>query len=414
VIVEVVAVGTELLLGQIVNGNAATIGSQLAESGLDAHFQQVVGDNLDRLESAIRLAMSRSDAVIITGGIGPTQDDLTREGLCAATGREMAFSDEYAEVLKARFAALGREMPESNLRQAQYPEGARLIANPKGTAPALMLDHDGTVLFALPGVPEEMRALMENDVLPELRRRAGVDRVIVHRVVRSWGRSEAWVGEALDDLYRASTNPSIAFLASAGEIKVRITAGADTEEDARRLIAPVEEAVVERLGGSAFGFDDETIEPILLGLVTARGWTLGTAESATGGLVAGRLTSVPGSSAVFRGSIVAYDVEEKRALLSVDDAAVAAGVVSEEMAVAMAEGGRKALGVDVVVSVTGAAGPDPHDAAPGTMVIGVATPERSGARTLRLPGDRERVRTYAATAALHLARLAVEGSWWGR
>ena len=350
--------------------------------------------------------------MIITGGIGPTQDDLTREGMCAATGRAMAFSQEYADALRARFAEWGRDMPDSNLRQAEHPEGSVLLPNPKGTAPGLMLDHEGTLIFALPGVPEEMRLLMSDHVLPRLREVAGIDRAIVSRVVRSWGRGEASVGELLDDLYRSSTNPSIAFLASSGEIKVRITAGAPTAEEARALIAPTEHEVCHRLGTSVFGFDDDTIEAVLIRTLGDRNWTLGTAESATGGLIAARVTSVPGSSAVFRGSVVAYDIDEKRGLLGVDDDAVAAGVVSEPMAVAMARGAQDALQVDVAVSVTGAAGPDPHGASPGTMVIGVATPEDVRARTLRFPGDRERVRTYATTSALHLVRLAITGAWW--
>jgi nicotinamide-nucleotide amidase len=412
VIVEVVAVGTELLLGQIVNGNAAHIGAALAESGLDANYQQVVGDNLGRVEAALRLAMSRADAVIVTGGIGPTQDDLTREGICAATGRAMAFDEAYAEALRRRFREWGREMPESNLRQAEHPEGAELLANPKGTAPGLVLDHEGTLLFAVPGVPEEMALLLADHVLPRIRARAGVERALVSRVVRSWGRGEAAVAELLADLYSGSTNPSIAFLASSGEIKVRITAGAATEAEARSLIAPVEAEVVARLGSTVFGYDADTIESVLLAALGERGWTVGTAESATGGMIAARITSVAGSSAWFRGGVVAYDVDHKRRLLGVSDDDVAAGVVSERMAMAMAAGGRETLGVDVVVAVTGAAGPEPHAAAVGTMIVGVATPEDIRARTLRMPGDRERVRTYTTTAALHLARLGVTGVWW--
>jgi nicotinamide-nucleotide amidase len=413
VIVEVVAVGTELLLGQIVNTNAAHIGAVLAESGLDAHYQQVVGDNLDRVRVAIATALARADAVIVTGGIGPTQDDLTREGICAATGRAMAFDEGYAAALRGRFAQWGREMPASNLRQAEHPEGAELLSNPKGTAPGLVLDHDGTLVFAVPGVPQEMHGLLADHVLPRLRARAGVDRVLVSRVVRTWGQGESWVAEALDDLYRASTNPSIAFLASAGEIKVRITAGAQTVAAAADLIAPVESEVVSRLGSSVFGYDDDTIEPVVLRALAGRGWTMGTAESATGGMVAARMTSVPGASAWFRGGVVAYDVDHKRTLLGVTDADLADGVVSERCALAMARGARERLAVDVAVSVTGAAGPDPHDADPGTMVVAVATPEDVRARTSRMPGDRERVRTYTTTAALHLTRLAVAGKWWG-
>lgn len=303
-------------------------------------------------------------------------------------------------------------MPESNLRQAEYPEGAELLANPKGTAPGLALDHNGTLVFAVPGVPREMELLLADQVLPRIRARAGVDRVLMNRIVRSWGTGEAAVGELLDDLYQNGTNPSIAFLASDGEIKVRITAGAATVEEAERLIEPVEAEVVARLGDSVFGFDDDAIEPVLLRLLAERGWTVGTAESATGGLVAARITSVAGASGAFRGAIVAYDIDEKRRMLGITDVEVDAGVVSDEMSLAMAQGAREHLGVDVAISVTGAAGPDPHDAPPGTMVVAVATPEDARARTLRLPGDRERVRTYTATSALHLARLAVSGAWW--
>lgn len=413
-IVEVVAVGTELLLGQIVNGNAAHIGAALAQSGFDANHQQVVGDNLGRIEQTLRLAIGRSDAVIITGGIGPTQDDMTREGLCAATGRTMLFSEDYATALRERFASLGREMPESNLRQAQYPEGAELLVNPKGTAPGLVLDHEGTLIFAVPGVPREMEYLLAEEVLPRIRARAGVERVLRSRVVRTWGRGEASVGELLDDLYREGTNPSIAFLASDGEIKVRITASGGSAEEVDALIAPVEATVVERLQPAVFGFDDEAIEPVLLRLLGEKGWTIGTAESATGGLVAARITSIAGASAAYRGSIVAYDVEQKRRMLGVTEAEVEAGVVSEEMALAMAQGAREHLAVDVAISVTGAAGPEPHGAPPGTMIVAVATPEDARARILRLPGDRERVRTYTTTSALHLARLAITGAWWDR
>ncbi len=408
-IVEVIAVGTELLLGQIVNGNAATIGSALADEGFDAHFQQVVGDNEGRLEACIRLALSRSDAVVITGGIGPTRDDLTREGIAAATGRPLLFSDEYAERLRNRFSSLGREMPESNLRQAEYPGGAELLINPKGTAPGLALEHEGRWLFALPGVPEEMEYLLREEVLPKLRKVSGSTSALVSRVLRTWGRAEAQVGEMLDDLY-AATNPSVAFLASGGEIKVRITAKAEDESAARRSIEPIEAEIRRRLHPFVFGADDETIEPVLLGLLRARGWTVGTAESATGGTVAARLTSVPGASSTYVGSIIAYSPEVKASHLGVSD--VSDGLVSERTAMAMAEGVRRSLGVDVGIAVTGSAGPDPAERPAGTMIIGVSTPDRTAAKTLRMPGDRERVRTYASTAALHLARLAVAGDWW--
>lgn len=408
VIVEVIAVGTELLLGQIVNTNAGFIGSMLAERGFDAHFHQTVGDNQERMVEAIQTAVDRSDAVIITGGIGPTQDDITREALAEATGRELVFNDDYADLLRAWWASRGATMPENNLRQATHPAGSELLINPRGSAPGIALEHDGTLIFCVPGVPAEMEFLIVNDVLPRLAHLAGVDQVIASRLIRTWGRSESAIAEALDDLYKAA-NPSIAFLASASEIKVRITAKAATVPDAMVLIEPVEMEVRKRLGDSVFGADSETIERVLLDLLAERKYTIGTAESVTGGMVTARLTDLPGSSAVVKGGIIAYDSQLKQDLLGVDDVT---RVVEEATAMQMADSARELLGVDVAVALTGSAGPAPLEKPPGTIVIAVATPDDTRAREMRYTGDRERVRTYATTAALHLARLAILGRWW--
>lgn len=408
-IVEVIAVGTELLLGQIVNSNGATIGTALADRGLDAHYQQVVGDNLPRVAGAIELAVGRADAVIITGGIGPTRDDLTREAVCAATGLQMVFSEEYADRLQGWWERRGRRMPESNLRQAFHPEGAELLMNPKGTAPGLMIDHQGTLIFCIPGVPAEMEYLLHKEVIPRIAAASGDESVLTSRLLRTWGRSESDVAEILDDLYTGSTNPSVAFLASQGEIKIRITAKAGSLETTRELIEPVESEVRRRLGDSVFGADDETMEVVLIDLLKGLGLTIGTAESMTGGLVAAALTSVPGASKVVRGGLVAYDAELKRELLGVDDTST---MVDTETAEQMAQGGRDLLGADVMVAVTGSAGPDPLEQRAGTVVIGVSTPDRTSARELHLPGDRERVRAYSVTSALQLTRLALLGKWW--
>ncbi|MFZ0492517.1 MAG: competence/damage-inducible protein A [Acidimicrobiia bacterium] len=409
-IVEVLAVGTELLIGQIVNGNAETIGRRLAEEGHDAHHQGVVGDNIGRIAEAISIALSRADAVIITGGLGPTQDDLTREGICLATGRPMEFVQDAADRLRDRFERLGRSMAEANLRQAERPEGAEFLPNPKGTAPGIALRHGRGWIFSLPGVPEEMEALLETEVLPRLRSGGGA--VVKSRLIRTWGSSESMVAELLDDLY-GSSNPSIAFLASSGEIKVRITAKASTEADADEMIEPIERSVRERLGTRVFGVDQETIEAIVLRLLAQRGWRLATAESATGGMIAARITSVSGSSKVFRGGAVTYATDLKMSVLDVPaDIIEREGVVSEATARAMAEGAAERFGAEVGVSVTGSAGPDPQERQAGTMIIGVHTPSGTRARTMRFPGDRERVRTYTTTAALHLLRLGVTGAWW--
>ena len=407
-IVEVIAVGTELLLGQIINSNPATIGEALAERGFDAHYQQSVGDNIERIAFTIRAALDRADAVIITGGIGPTQDDITREAVSAATGRELVFSEEYAEELREFFASRGRVMVESNLRQAYYPVGAELLPNPRGTAPGIALEHDGKLIFCVPGVPAEMEHLVLEEVLPRLSAVSGESEVIVSRLIRTWGRGESDVAEVLDDLYEA-TNPSIAFLASASEIKIRITAKAADDAAALALIEPVDLEVRARLGDIVFGTDDETIEKILLQTLGDLGYTIGTAESMTGGLVAARLTELPGSSAVFKGGIVAYDSELKQRLLGVSDVSA---VVNEATAVEMAAGARELLGVDVAVAVTGSAGPDAMEKPPGTIVVGVATPDDVRAKEMRYPGDRERVRVYGTTAALQLTRLGLIGRWW--
>ncbi len=408
-IVEVIAVGTELLLGQIVNTNAAAIGAAMAERGLDAHFQQVVGDNLGRISAAIRVGLDRSDAVVITGGIGPTQDDMTREALAEVTGRALVFSEAYAGQLREWWARRGREMPESNLRQAYHPEGAEMLPNPRGTAPGLMTIHGGKPIFCVPGVPAEMEHLMATEVLPRLAAASGSERVIASVLLRTWGRPESEVAEILDDLYTGSVNPSLAFLASNSEIKIRMTAKAETAAGARSLIEPMEMEVRSRLGESIFGTDEETIERVLLRLLSERGQTIGTAESMTGGLVTARLTDLPGSSAVVRGGVVAYHTDLKRKLLGLSDAS---GVVTEEAAVALASGARSLLDVDVAVSVTGSAGPDPLEKPVGTVMIGVATPEDVRAREMRFTGDRDRIRAFGATAALHLARLAIVGRWW--
>lgn len=408
-IVEVIAVGTELLLGQIVNTNAAVIGAAMAERGLDAHFQQVVGDNLSRISTAIRVGLDRSDAVVITGGIGPTQDDMTREALADVTGRALVFSEEYAGQLREWWARRGREMPESNLRQAYYPEGAVMLPNPRGTAPGLMVEHENKPIFCVPGVPAEMEHLMATEVLPRLATASGSEKVIASVLLRTWGRAESEVAELLDDLYTGSVNPSLAFLASNSEIKIRMTAKAETAVEARSLIEPMEMEVRSRLGESIFGTDEETIERVLLRLLSERGLTIGTAESMTGGLVTARLTDLPGSSAVVKGGVVAYQTELKQRLLGLPDVP---GVVTEEAAVALATGARALLDVDVALSVTGSAGPDPLEKPVGTVMIGVATPEGARAREMHFTGDRDRIRAFGATAALHLARLAIVGRWW--
>jgi len=412
-IVETLAVGTELLLGQITNTNAKEIATRLAESGFTHLHQTVVGDNASRMQAAIRKATERSDALIITGGIGPTSDDITREAVADVAGVSLVYDKTYEQVLRDRWIRLqpDRPFPESNLRQAYRPEGAHIVVNAKGSAPGFRLWVGDCWVFALPGVPVEMLDMVDEHVLPFLREEAGEGGVVVSRVLRSWGMSEAKVGEELQDLFERSENPTIAFLASTGEIKIRITALAESDGEARLLIAPVEREVRDRIGDRIFGADDETIERVLRSELESRGWTIGTAESATGGLVGRRLTSLPGASETFRGSVVAYASDLKTSILGVPHETIDEhGVVSESTAEAMAQGARSVLGVDVAVAVTGSAGPEPLEQPVGTMIVAVATPLWSTVRTLHMPGDRERVRAYTATAALHLVLRAIQQS----
>lgn len=406
---EVIGIGTELLLGQIANENARWISERLAEVGVDVLHHQAVGDNLERIADAYRLAMSRADVVISTGGLGPTQDDITRDGLALALGVELVRRPELEELIRAKFAALGREMPASNLLQALVPAGARPIVPERGTAPGIVAEAGGVVVYALPGVPAEMREMMEGTVLPELAARSGA--TIVSRVLRCTGIGESRVAEVLDDLFRGRENPTVAFLAAAGEVKVRITAKAATREEAEALIGPVAAEARRRLGDVVFSSADEALEEAVGRLLRAAGRTLACGESLTGGALGARITAVPGASDYFRGSAVCYTAEAKRAVLGVSpDTLRAHGPVSGACALEMAAGARRLFGADLGVGLTGAAGPEPHAGAePGTVWVALAGEDVSHARGFRAPGDRTQVRRWAEQAALDLVRRHLEG-----
>lgn len=411
-IVESLAVGTELLLGQIINTNAADIARRLADSGITHVRQSVIGDNAERMDEAIAAAVSRCDALIITGGIGPTQDDVTRDSVAAVAGVPLVFDEEYADTMRELAVQRGREFSESNLKQAFRPDGSVVVPNHKGSAPGFRADIRGCWVFCLPGVPEEMRTMLDDSVMPFLRAHSGTSAGVVEsRLLRSWGMAEAKVSEILDDIFRESENPTMAFLASSGEIKIRLTALAETKTEADTLIAPVEAEVRKRMGDFIFGADDETIEQVIHDQLLDRGWHVGSAESATGGLIARRLTTIGGTSATFRGSVIPYATDLKTSLLDVDPEIIEEfGVVSEETAAAMARGARDRLDVEVAVAVTGSAGPEAMEKPVGTMIVAVATPTVEIVKTFMMPGDRERVRAYTATAALHLVRTALERS----
>lgn len=407
---EVVAVGTEILLGQIPNSNAQWIGERMAEIGLDVLHNQAVGDNVERIVDAVRLALSRADVVIVTGGLGPTQDDVTREALAIAAGVPLERRAELEALIREKFARAGREMPESNLVQADVPDGARTMVPERGTAPGLVLELDGRRLYALPGVPAEMREMMEGTVLPEVASAAG-PATIVSRSLRCVGIAESRVAELLDDLFRTSTNPTVAYLAGGGEVRVRLTAKARSAEEAGALLAPVVEEVAARIGEFVSSTSDEDLEDVVGRLLRAAGKTISCAESLTGGSLSARLAHAPGASDYLLGSAVCYVTDAKRSLLGVRQETIdGPGVVSRECAAEMAVGARRLFGADLAVSATGAAGPEPHDgAAPGTVWVALDADGVAHQRRIRAPGDRSMVVRWSEQAALDLVRRLLEG-----
>ncbi len=429
--IEIVAVGTELLLGQIADTNSKWMGEHLAAMGVASHFHQAVGDNHERMVLAFRTALARSDGVIVCGGLGPTHDDITRDAIAEVMNVSLHRDEQVVENIRAMFRVRGREMSDSNLRQADVPDGATIIPQTKGTAPGLICPVGHKVVYAVPGVPYEMSDMFERAIAPDLVKRMA-DRgeatgVIASRVIRTWGMSESGLAETLaDHIARLDAVPAvspgagddpgapapatIAFLASGIEgIKIRVTVRADDEAlAASRLDAEeveIRHILTEAAGDVVFGIDDEAIEDAVARALATEGLTLGLAESLTGGLAASRLVNVPGASRWFRGSVVSYASEVKFTVLGVPPGPV----VSEEAARAMADGARSVLGADVGLSMTGVAGPDSQDGQPpGTVFVGLSRPGHETASfSFTVPGDRDRVRQYATIAALDLLRRTV-------
>jgi nicotinamide-nucleotide amidase len=403
---SVVAVGTELLLGQIVDTNSSWIGEQLAANGIDSLLQVKVGDNHQRIVDVVRSALVEADAVIMCGGLGPTHDDLTREAIAEVMGVELVLHDDIAQVIRNIFESRGRRMADNNLQQAMVPVGATVIHQTRGTAPGLVCPVGDKVIYAVPGVPHEMQDMMERAILPDLRARSGDTSVIASRVIRTWGESESGLNERLNPIIAQLEdvgNPTLAFLASGWEgIKVRLTAKGADSQLAHAVLDEWQAKVLEVVGDVVFGFDTDNMETVVLNLLREQGLTLGLAESVTGGLVSGRLTSIPGASDVLRGSVVSYSSEVKFDLLDVPRGPV----VSEDAAVAMAEGARRVLGADVALSLTGVAGPAEQDGQPvGTLCIAVAINGRSTvSTTLRIPGQRDQMRQMSVISSLDFLR----------
>ncbi len=411
--VEILTVGTEILLGQIVDTNAAFMAQRLAEAGIDLFFKASVGDNEGRIEEALRQGLVRSDAVLCTGGLGPTEDDLTREVIAKVLGRRLRLDAEVLDHITARFASRGIAMAENNRKQAYVPEGAEVLHNPRGTAPGLYLTTpEGRVVAAMPGVPSEMRPMLTEQVIPRLQTRFRVRGRIRSRVLRTCGASESRVDQLIGDLFRSQRNPTIGVLAHAGEIHVRLTAKGEGEAEIEGLLDELEAKLRGRIGPLIFGRDDEELEQVVARLLRDRALTLAVAESCSGGLVAHRLTNVPGSSRYFERGVVAYSNRAKTETLGVPANLVALrGAVSPEVARAMAEGVRRGAGTDFGIGLTGIAGPDggTPEKPVGLTYIGLAWEGGSLAREYRFLSDRAVNKVRASQMALDLLRRHLLG-----
>ena len=413
---EVIAVGDELLAGDIVNRNAATISTALAGIGVPTDRHTSVGDDIAIIAAALADALTRSRVVIVTGGLGPTQDDLTREAIAVLLGTDLVENPALRDELVARLEARGRKAPAMNLRQAQLPVGSTAIVNPVGTAPGVRAEHAGGTVWALPGVPAEMRAMLSDSVLADVERAMPVPQAVSVRIVRTSGIWESAVATAMApavERARAAGGPVIAFLAGGGQTRVKITGYAGTAAEADALVEPVEAFAIQVLGEAVYGGTDDSLESGVLATLRARGETLAAAESLTGGLLAGALTDVPGASEVFLGSITAYATPLKHELLGVDAGLLQrVGAVSRETAEAMALGVRERLGADWGIATTGVAGPAEQEGKPaGTVHVAVAGPAGLVRHQLLvLPGERGLVRAAAVTQGLDLLRRSLLAS----
>lgn len=402
---EIVSVGTELLMGNIVNTNAQYISQRLADLGIDCYIQTTVGDNHDRLVEAVHNSLRRADIVILTGGLGPTADDLTKETVADAFGKKLVLDEASLEYIKHRFAKMGHIMTPNNIKQAYFPEGCIILPNPNGTAPGCIVESDAKAAILMPGPPKEMEPMFEQSVLPYLEKRSGF--MLKSKMLRIFGKGESSVEYELRDIMAEQTNPTIAPYALNGEMKLRITVRCRADDDADAIMQPMIEQVRKRIGEYIYSYDGLELHEEIARLFSVNKMTLAVAESCTGGMLSSKLVSVAGSSNWFREGAVTYSNEAKIKRLGVNEETLAAhGAVSAETAAEMAEGIRLSSGADVGVSTTGFAGPDggTADNPVGTVYIGVSTKENCFTKRLQISGKRERVRSMACLHALDILR----------
>ena len=414
--VEILSVGTELLLGSIANTDAQMLSRGLSELGLNVYWHTVVGDNPRRARQAVALAKERADVIITTGGLGPTCDDLTKNVLAEAFGKKLVFDEGSARRIRAFFERTGRPMTDNNLQQAYLPEGCTILENDWGTAPGCAFEAEGVHVIMLPGPPSECRPMFQYRAKPYLLSLS--EGVIVSHTIKLFGIGESAMEIQLRDQMNAMTNPTLAPYAKEGECELRVTAKAADDAQAQALLRPTVEQVKKLFGDKVYGVDVPSLEYVVLEGLKEKGLTLGTAESCTGGLIAKRLTDIPGASQTFKGGIVSYTNEVKQSVLGVPRALLEGhGAVSAEVAAAMAEGARRVLGCDIALSSTGVAGPDRDDRGSevGTMFVAIAAPEGTHVRALSLGARpmRERLRTQTASHAFDLARRYLSGLTYG-
>jgi nicotinamide-nucleotide amidase len=404
---EIITIGTELLLGQIIDSNSQWIGQRLAEIGVNLYYKATVGDNKERVLDTLKNSINRSDIIITTGGLGPTQDDLTRECIGEALGLELIKDEELLMDIRDYFDKMGHEMADNNIKQAYLPEGAVAIDNPEGTAPGILINQDGKVIVAMPGVPIEMKAMMIETVLPYLKKKFSKGEVIKSRVIKTCGIGESSLEELITDILTEQTNPTIAPLASQGEVKLRLTAKANSEEEADRLINLKEAKLQERIGEYIYGYDDDNLEGVVAKLLWDQKLTIATAESCTGGLIGDRLTSIAGSSAYFERGIISYSNQAKMDLLKVKKSTLEEyGAVSSQTAKEMAKGVRNLSKTDIGLSTTGIAGPGGESLEKPVGLVYMAIADKDGVESYRYQfnGSRERVKYMTSQMILNLLR----------
>ena len=410
--VEILSVGTELLLGNIVNLDAQILSQGLSELGLNVYWHTVVGDNPQRAREAVSIAKQRADIIITTGGLGPTCDDLTKNVLAEAFGKPLYFDEASAQRVRDYYQRTGRTMPENNLQQAMLPEGCTVLENDWGTAPGCAFEAEGCHVIMLPGPPSECRPMFRHRAMPYLQKLS--EGVIASHTLKLFGIGESAMEQQLRDQMNAMTNPTLAPYAKEGECELRVTAKAPTDEEAQALLKPTVEQMKEKFGNLIYGVDISSLEELVRDLLKEKGLTLGCAESCTGGLIAKRMTDLPGSSQVFMGGVVSYTNQVKANVLGVPQEMLDEfGAVSAPVAQAMAEGARTALGCDIAIASTGVAGPDKDDRGNevGTMFVAIATKDGSYVRSLTLGTRpmRQRLRTQTAHHAFDLARRYLQG-----